>query len=306
MRSIYRRKRIPSLPADSIRALDDEFAALERAINSLISAVADDTTPVLRGPLRTNGHPIIITNTDGVEVGRLENIPGTEGVFLAQIGPDGIYRQEDAGITLLPGKVRLTGTTAGIASLASSDYGDVWATQDGDLYLQKPPSPGWVVTDTDTGVYALSESWVALTDLFVVTPEIITAGSRWDYTSKLFIVNSGQDDGVLDLSPMLGSEPPDGNSVTSITIAANFSGYVSFSGWSIAAADIAINSEIKVWAKMQARSSSQFLPSANGSLSSDSWGVGNAQAWDAEDVVLWTGHEEGSIYPHELSVSVPA
>ena len=254
----------------SLQAQIDDLQAQIDALTSTIEGlpylteVKEDLSPDLGGPLRSWGFPIVLSSDIDAQQGILEALDGG-GIGLATTDINGFWDTSDAGIGLVDGEVQITGTTTKVDNLQSDGPREVWATQDGILYTVSPPVPGWEVTDSDTGTYAVGLTWTAITGLVINTYAEIAAGSRYDASARIRVSNTGSESGIIRFAFGLDGNPP---TVTgeSVDVAADFVGLIPISGWSLAENNIPAGTPVMLWVMEAAGNPPQFTPEITGDV----------------------------------------
>lgn len=227
------------------------------------SNITDRTTHT--GESTYNDEDIIFQDT-GVEVGRTGALLTEPGVFLASTD-SAVYDPNDGGIAAKPGRAELHGSAIYFESEAgNTDFRQALFSPDGQLYGVPLPEPSWEVSDTDAADYDLGTgtgagAWVRVTTLTVQFPQAASIGETINVDYSLYTVNKTLNrTGNIEI----GFTNDSGTPVAPTTvddfnfIASGFAGYISGRIAIVLVAPIAQNDFVRIWARINNGSNSQY------------------------------------------------
>jgi len=239
--------------------------ASELGLDLVELEIFDDKTPILGGELNTNANHVVIDSAPGVESGRI-GTTATGGSFLAKTTL-GAYDPNDGGLAAEAGIIELHGGIAQVKTLAGADNREVWVNQDGSLFAVIPPAPGFSVSDTDNGNYALPTLgvFVRLTGLQVIIPQTVAIGEPLRIIANIHIINaSATRGGSIDVAIGINGAAPTGSGINNL-ISGGLDAVVPTSITTTDHAGLAINDTVEIWVRKATEDHVQFSPAADAS-----------------------------------------
>lgn len=241
-------------------------------IGRRLQKLFDDKTPKLGNALDTNGFPITITDDGAVPRGLMGGANGSQlpvGAALTSAVDVNDFNINDGTFLARKGAVDIYGAATKINGLKQGQTKNsaVQCTPDGLIFPVELPTPGWEVSDTDTGDYPLNllSVWIEMTGLTVTVPEAVPNGQRVDFSTNIHFVNSATGNnrsGTIDIGYGINGSPPIANTNVFVEVAFDSVVPIAFSTTTLI---LNANDTITLWCRRATENHSQFSPSADAS-----------------------------------------
>lgn len=242
-------------------------------LQSYLLNVVEDLTPQLGGDLHTNTFAIHFEDSLGGMQGGINASdafvfdPTLSGLGIFHQHVDADFDPVDGGMIFTAGETKLYGSIANVQTLAGSGSRQVYCNADGDLYPVVPPPPGFSVSDTDNGDYALPTlaTWVEMTGLQISVPSDVAVGVPLQIFTNIHVVElSGNRSGEMAFNYSINAAVPAGAGIIK-PVVRGFDGLIPISITTTTHGGLTAGDLIRIWVQRASQSHAQFDLNANAS-----------------------------------------